>query len=194
MLPLTEEYLTAANRLAHEMDIPFLIDEVQTGNGRSGKLYSYMHYPIQPDIVSTAKGLGGGLPIGATMLGEKVQNVLGFGDHGSTFGGNPVSCAGAVSVVERMTDGFLAEVEKKSAYVFSALTGAPGVESVSGLGLMVGVKTTAPAAEVVNRCMDRGVLCLTAKDKVRLLPALNIPMEDLAYAMETLKAVARELG
>ena len=194
VLPLTEEYLTAANRLAHEMDIPFLIDEVQTGNGRSGKLYSYMHYPIQPDIVSTAKGLGGGLPIGATMLEEKVQNVLGFGDHGSTFGGNPVSCAGAVSVVERMADGFLAEVEKKSAYVFSALTGAPGVESVSGLGLMVGVKTTAPAAEVVNRCMDRGVLCLTAKDKVRLLPALNIPMEDLAYAMETLKAVARELG
>ena len=194
VLPLTEEYLTAANRLAHKMDIPFLIDEVQTGNGRSGKLYSYMHYPIQPDIVSTAKGLGGGLPIGATMLGEKVQNVLGFGDHGSTFGGNPVSCAGAVSVVERMTDGFLAEVENKSAYVFSALTGAPGVESVSGLGLMVGVKTTAPAAEVVNRCMDRGVLCLTAKDKVRLLPALNIPMEDLTYAVETLKAVARELG
>ena len=194
VLPLTEEYLTAANAIAHEDDIPFMIDEVQTGNGRSGKLYSYMNYPIQPDIVSTAKGLGGGLPIGATLMGEKVRSVLGYGDHGSTFGGNPVSCAGAVSVVERLTDGFLSDVRKKSEYVFSTLTGVPGVESVTGLGLMIGVKTTAPAAEVVKTCMDRGVLCLTAKDKVRLLPALNIPMEDLKYAVETLKKTAEELA
>ena len=193
VLPLSEEYLVAANQLAHENDIPFMIDEVQTGNGRSGKLYSYMHYPIQPDIVSTAKGLGGGLPIGATLLGEKVQNVLGFGDHGSTFGGNPVSCAGAVSVVERLTDAFLSDVQRKSAYVFSALKDAPGVESVTGLGLMIGVKTTAPAADVVKTCMERGVLCLTAKNKVRLLPALNIPLEDLEYAVETLKSAAEEL-
>ena len=194
VLPLTEEYLTAANAIAHEDDIPFMIDEVQTGNGRSGKLYSYMNYPIQPDIVSTAKGLGGGLPIGAPLMGEKVRSVLGYGDHGSTFGGNPVSCAGAVSVVERLTDGFLSDVRKKSEYVFSTLTGVPGVESVTGLGLMIGVKTTAPAAEVVKTCMDRGVLCLTAKDKVRLLPALNIPMEDLKYAVETLKKTAEELA
>ena len=193
VLPLTKEYLAAANAIAHENDIPFMIDEVQTGNGRSGKLYSYMHYPIQPDIVSTAKGLGGGLPIGATLLGEKVQNVLGFGDHGSTFGGNPVSCAGAVSVVERLTDGFLSDVKKKSEYVFSALKDAPGVESITGLGLMIGVKTTAPAADVVKTCMERGVLCLTAKDKVRLLPALNIPLEDLEYAVETLKSAAEGL-
>ena len=111
VLPLTEEYLVAADKLAHEHDIPFMIDEVQTGNGRSGKLYSYMNYPIHPDIVSTAKGLGGGLPIGATLLGQKVQNVLGFGDHGSTYGGNPVCCAGAVSVVERLTEEFLVEVK-----------------------------------------------------------------------------------
>ena len=194
VLPLTEEYLAAANAIAHENDIPFMIDEVQTGNGRSGKLYSYMHYPIQPDIVSTAKGLGGGLPIGATLLGEKVQNVLGFGDHGSTFGGNPVSCAGAVSVVERLTDAFLSDVKKKSEYVFSALKDAPGVESVTGLGLMIGVKTTAPAADVVKTCMERGVLCLTAKNKVRLLPALNIPLEDLEYAVETLKSAVEELA
>ena len=193
VLPLTEEYLTAANAIAHENDIPFMIDEVQTGNGRSGKLYSYMHYPIQPDIVSTAKGLGGGLPVGATLLSEKVQNVLGFGDHGSTYGGNPVCCAGAVSVVERLTDGFLSDVKKKSEYVFSALKDAPGVESVTGLGLMIGVKTTAPAADVVKTCMERGVLCLTAKDKVRLLPALNIPLEDLEYAVETLKSAAEGL-
>ena len=194
VVPLTEEFLVAADRLAHENDIPFMIDEVQTGNGRSGKLYSYMNYPICPDIVSTAKGLGGGLPIGATLMGEKVQSVLGFGDHGSTYGGNPVCCAGAVSVVARLTEDFLAGVKEKSAYVFSALEGAPGVESVTGLGLMIGVKTVAPAGEVVRRCMEKGVLCLTAKNKVRLLPALNIPMEDLNYAVETLKAAAEELA
>ena len=194
VLPLTAEYLAAANKLAHEQDIPLMMDEVQIGNGRSGKLYGYMNFDVQPDIVSTAKGLGGGLPIGACLLGEKVQNVLGFGDHGSTYGGNPVCCAGGVSIIGRLTDDFLAEVQKKSAYVFDTLTGAPGVESVTGLGLMIGVKPVAPAAEVVKKCMERGVLCLTAKNKVRLLPALNIPMEDLQFAVETIRAVAAELA
>ena len=194
VLPLTAEYLAAANKLAHEQDIPLMMDEVQIGNGRSGKLYGYMNFDVQPDIVSTAKGLGGGLPIGACLLGEKVQNVLGFGDHGSTYGGNPVCCAGGVSIISRLTDDFLAEVQKKSAYVFQTLTGAPGIESVTGLGLMIGVKPVAPAAEVVKKCMERGVLCLTAKNKVRLLPALNIPMEDLKFAVETIRAVAAELA
>ena len=194
VLPLTAEYLAAANKLAHEQDIPLMMDEVQIGNGRSGKLYGYMNFDVQPDIVSTAKGLGGGLPIGACLLGEKVQNVLGFGDHGSTYGGNPVCCAGGVSIIGRLTDDFLAEVQKKSAYVFETLTGAPGIESVTGLGLMIGVKPVAPAAEVVKACMERGVLCLTAKNKVRLLPALNIPMEDLKFAVETIRAVAAELA
>lgn len=194
VLPLTAEYLSAANKLAHEQDIPLMMDEVQIGNGRSGKLYGYMNFDVQPDIVSTAKGLGGGLPIGACLLGEKVQDVLGFGDHGSTYGGNPVCCAGGVSIIGRLTDDFLAEVQKKSAYVFQTLTGAPGIESVTGLGLMIGVKPVAPAAEVVKKCMERGVLCLTAKNKVRLLPALNIPMEDLQFAVETIRAVAAELA
>ena len=194
VLPLTAEYLAAANKLAHEQDIPLMMDEVQIGNGRSGKLYGYMNFDVQPDIVSTAKGLGGGLPIGACLLGEKVQNVLGFGDHGSTYGGNPVCCAGGVSIIGRLTDDFLAEVQKKSAYVFDTLTGAPGIESVTGLGLMIGVKPVAPAAEVVKACMERGVLCLTAKNKVRLLPALNIPMEDLKFAVETIRTVAAELA
>ena len=194
MLPLTAEYLAAANKLAHEQDIPLMMDEVQIGNGRSGKLYGYMNFDVQPDIVSTAKGLGGGLPIGACLLGEKVQNVLGFGDHGSTYGGNPVCCAGGVSIIGRLTDDFLAEVQKKSAYVFESLTNAPGIESVTGLGLMIGVKPVAPAAEVVKKCMERGVLCLTAKNKVRLLPALNIPMEDLKFAVETIRTVAAELA
>lgn len=194
VLPLTAEYLAAANKLAHEQDIPLMMDEVQIGNGRSGKLYGYMNFEVQPDIVSTAKGLGGGLPIGACLLGEKVQDVLGFGDHGSTYGGNPVCCAGGVSIIGRLTDDFLAEVQKKSAYVFESLTNAPGIESVTGLGLMIGVKPVAPAAEVVKACMERGVLCLTAKNKVRLLPALNIPMEDLKFAVETIRTVAAELA
>ena len=106
-------------------DILLIMDEVQTGNGRTGKLYGYMHYDIQPDIISTAKGLGGGLPIGAALLGEKVENVLGFGDHGSTFGGNPVACAGAISIIERLTPAFLEEVAAKSRYVFEAFAGCP---------------------------------------------------------------------
>ena len=194
VLPLNQEFLQAADKLCHEKDIPFIIDEVQTGNGRTGKLYSYMNFQIHPDIVSTAKGLGGGLPIGACLMGEKVEHVLGYGDHGSTYGGNPVCCAGAVSVIERLDEDFLGKVKRRSGYIMSALYGAPGIESVTGLGLMIGVKTTAPAGEVVKACIEKGVLCLTAKDKVRLLPALNIPMEDLEYAIETLKAAAKELS
>ena len=190
--PLTPEFVRAAAKLCADNDIPLMIDEVQTGNGRTGKLYAYQHFGIQPDIVSTAKGLGGGLPIGATLMSEKVQNVLQPGDHGSTYGGNPVACAGALSVIERMDDNFLSAVRRKSGYVFATLANAPGIEGVSGLGLMVGIKTTKPAKEVVNKCLEKGVLCLTAKDKVRLLPALNIPMDDLCRALDVLKEVCAE--
>lgn len=194
VVPLTKEFVQAAAKIAREQDIPLMMDEVQTGNGRTGMLYGYMNFGITPDIVSTAKGLGGGLPIGATLLGEKVQNILGPGDHGSTYGGNPVCCAGAISVLSRLDDAFLAEVREKSAYVFSRLIGAPGIAGVTGMGLMIGVKTAAPAGDVVRKCMENGVLCLTAKNKVRLLPALNIPMEDLAFAVGTIRAAAKELG
>ena len=194
VLPLNADFLAFANKLAHENDIPLIIDEVQTGNGRTGKLYAYMHFDVQPDIVSTAKGLGGGLPIGACMMSEKMQNVLGPGDHGSTYGGNPVCCAGAVSILSRLDDAFLEEVSQKSAYLREALKDAPGIEGVSGLGLMVGIKTIAPAADIVKACIEKGVLALTAKDKIRLLPALSISMEELSYAMETIKACAKELG
>ena len=190
--PLTAEFVQAAAKLCAGNDIPLMIDEVQTGNGRTGKLYAYQHFGICPDIVSTAKGLGGGLPIGATLMSEKVQNVLGPGDHGSTYGGNPVACAGALSVISRMDEEFLASVQQKSDYIFKTLSGAPGIEGVSGLGLMVGIKTVKPAKEIVAKCLERGVLCLTAKDKVRLLPALNIPMEDLSRALDILKEVCAE--
>ena len=190
--PLTSEYVSFADKLCKEQDIPLIIDEVQTGNGRTGMLYAYMHFNITPDIVSTAKGLGGGLPIGACLMGEKVQYVLGPGDHGSTYGGNPVCCAGAVSVIERLTDSFLSSIRRKSGYIFASLYNASGIESVSGLGFMVGIKTVKPAKEVVAACMERGVLCLTAKDKVRLLPPLNITMDQLETAINTIKAVCAE--
>lgn len=188
VIALDDSYVKAVARLAQEQDIVLIIDEVQTGNGRTGELYSYMNYDIHPDVISTAKGIGGGLPLGAVLLGAKVENVLGFGDHGSTFGGNPVSCAGAISIIERINDDFLADVKAKSEYIFNELSGANGVKSVTGMGLMVGIETEKPAAEIVKACIDKGVLCLTAKTKVRLLPALNIPMKTLEKAVSVIKS------
>jgi len=190
--PLSPDFIRGARALCQAEDVPLIIDEVQTGNGRTGKLYSYMHFGIRPDIVSTAKGLGGGLPLGACLLGEKVQDVFHPGDHGSTFGGNPVCCAGALSVLKRLDDSFLAEVAAKGDYIRAELTGAPGVKAITGLGLMVGILPEKPAAEIVKKCNEKGVLCLTAKDRVRLLPALNIPMDVLAEAVGTLKETLGE--
>lgn len=189
---LDEAFVKSVAKLVKEKDMLLIIDEVQTGNGRTGELYAYMHYGIQPDVVTTAKGLGGGLPIGATMLGEKVENVLTFGSHGSTFGGNPVSCAGACNIIKRIDDKLLNEVKEKSAYIFSELEGAKGVKSVSGLGLMIGVETEKPAKEIANACIEKGVLVLTAKTKVRLLPSLNIDWDDLKKAIQILKEVIAE--
>ena len=189
VIAMEPEFVKKTAELAAREDILLIVDEVQTGNGRTGKLYAYMNYGIQPDLVSTAKGIGGGLPLGATLFGEKVQSVLGFGDHGSTFGGNPVSCAGAVSILERMDDQFLSEVAEKSTMVREMLSGAEGIRSVSGMGLMIGIETERPATEVVKECIAEGVLCLTAKTKVRLLPALNIPTELLREAVEIIKRV-----
>ena len=191
VIALDKDFVQELAAFCAAEDILLIVDEVQTGNGRSGKLYAYMNYGIRPDIVSTAKGLGGGLPLGACLLGEKTEFVLGSGDHGSTFGGNPVCCAGALSILGRIDDELLAQVKEKSDYVFSALQGAEGVESVSGMGLMIGVKTVKPAGDVVKACLENGVLCLTAKDKVRLLPALNIPMETLQKAVEIIKAACK---
>ena len=191
VVPLNADFVAAAQMLCTENDIPLVIDEVQTGNGRTGKLYAYQHFGIRPDVVSTAKGLGGGLPIGATMMSEKVQNVLGPGDHGSTYGGNPVASAGALNVISRIDDALLAEVNAKSAFIFQQLEGAEGIESVTGMGLMIGIKTVKPAKEILMACMEQGVLCLTAKDKLRLLPALNIPMEHLEKAIAVIKAACK---
>ena len=190
---LDRDYVRAVADICAREDIILMIDEVQTGNGRTGTLYAYMQYGITPDVVTTAKGLGGGLPIGACLMGEKVESVLGFGDHGSTFGGNPVCAAGACSILSRIDDALLDDVKKKGDYVREAMTGAKGVKTVSGLGLMIGIEPeTKPAGEIVKKCMQNGVLCLTAKNKVRLLPALNIPMDDLKAAVEVLLAAFAE--
>ena len=187
VIPMEKDFVQGLAEFCKKEDILLLVDEVQTGNGRTGELYAYMNFGVQPDVVSTAKGLGGGLPLGAVLFGEKTEFTLGAGDHGSTFGGNPVCCAGALSVLGRIDDQLLKEVKEKSAYIFKTLEGAPGVESVSGMGLMIGIKTAKPAGDVVKTCMENGVLCLTAKDKVRLLPALNIPMPVLEKAIEVIK-------
>ena len=187
VIPLQKDFVTGLADFCKEEDILLMVDEVQTGNGRTGELYAYMNFGVQPDVISTAKGLGGGLPLGAVLYGEKTEFTLGAGDHGSTFGGNPVCCAGALSILKRIDENLLADVKKKSAMVFEALQGAPGVESVSGMGLMIGIKTAKPASDVVKACMENGVLCLTAKDKVRLLPALNIPEDVLMRAINVIK-------
>lgn len=190
--PLTEEFVKTIFDLAEKYDILTIADEVQTGNGRTGMLYGFMNYGVTPDIFSTAKGLGGGLPLGATVLGEKTENVLKFGDHGSTFGGNPVACAGAISVLNRIDDNLLKEVRNKSEYIVNTLKNCKGVKSVAGMGLMLGVETEKDAGEVIAKCHEKGVLVIKAKNKVRLLPALNIPFETLKTAVNILCEVIGE--
>lgn len=189
VMALDKDYVEYARELCTEKNMLLIIDEVQTGNGRSGCLYSFMNYGIQPDIFTTAKGLGGGLPIGVAVLGEKVKDILTAGDHGSTFGGNPVCAAGALNVFGRIDDELLTSVKEKSKYIISELKDLDGVEGISGMGLMLGIKTKKDAKAILKECLNRGVLVLTAKDKVRLLPALNIPMAELKKGIEILKEV-----
>ena len=189
---LDKGYVTALAQLVKDEDMLLVVDEVQTGNGRMGSLYAYMDYGITPDVVTTAKGLGGGLPIGATLLGERAEGLFTAGMNGSTFGGNPVACAGALNILQRIDEKLLASVREKSAYIFSELSGAKGVKSVSGKGLMIGVECEKDAGEVIAKCREKGVLVIKAKHKVRLLPALNIPMEQLEKAIKILKEVIAE--
>ena len=183
VVPLSQEFVSALSQLCSENDVLLIVDEVQTGNGRTGALYGYMKFNITPDIVSTAKGLGGGLPIGATMIFEKAENVYTPGSHGSTFGGNPVAAAGAYSIISRLDDEFLSSVEKKHDYIINRLSTCDGVKGVSGLGLMLGVETVKDVNEVLKACQENGVLPIKAKNKLRLLPPLNISDEDLEKAI-----------
>lgn len=189
VLPLNADFLNGLRALADENGLLLIADEVQCGNGRSGELYAYMNYGITPDVISTAKGLAGGLPMGATLLSEKVKDILGAGMHGSTFGGNPVCAAAAINVLSRINAELLDSVKEKSRYIFNELGSADGVLSVSGLGFMIGIETKRPASEIIEECRERGVLVIKAKQKVRLLPALNIEWDQLKKAIAIIKEV-----
>lgn len=189
---LDEEEVKKTEKFCKKQDILLMIDEVQTGNGRTGSLYAYMHYGIEPDVVSTAKGLAGGLPLGATMLFDKCKGVFGAGDHGSTFGGNPIACAGALSILKRIDKDLLLEVQGKSAYLFTHLGRIKNVISVTGMGLMIGLETTKSAREIAEKCLERGLIVLTAKNKVRLLPPLNIKKEEMDFCIKILNEVISE--
>ena len=187
VLPLEKEYVQVVYKACQEKDILFIVDEVQTGIGRTGSFYSYQQFDIMPDLVSSAKGLGGGLPIGAVLFGEKTEEVLVPSDHGSTFGGNPVVCAGAVEILNRMDDAFLAEVAKKGEYIKNALLNMNHVTDVAGMGMMLGIELDVDVKPIVNTLMDNGLLVLTAKHKMRLLPPLNITYEELDQGLKILK-------
>ncbi len=187
VMPLNYGFVKGIKQLCEEKDMLFIVDEVQTGNGRTGRLYAYMNFERTPDIVTTAKGLGGGLPLGACLIGEKAQHTLGFGDHGSTFGDNPAACAGAISILGRLDEALMQNVKQRSAQIFDALNGAKGIRSISGMGLMLGIETVRSAGEIADACLRRGVLVLTAKTKVRLLPPLIISEAELAQALTVLK-------
>ena len=186
---LDMDFVKAAADIAKEKDILLVVDEVQTGNGRTGRYFAYQNFGITPDIVTTAKGLGGGLPIGAVLFGEKLKDTVAPGTHGSTFGGNPVVAAGACSIVERIDDEFLEKVREKSEYIRSFLAKVKGVKSVTGMGLMLGVEIEKNAAETAKECLAEGLLVLTAKTKIRLLPPLNISEEELTQGLNILKGV-----
>lgn len=190
--PLDVEEVKEIELFCKKNDILLVIDEVQTGNGRTGRLYAYEHYGIRPDIVTTAKGLAGGLPLGATMFFDKCENVFGAGDHGSTFGGNPVACAGAVNILSRIDRELLLEVQGKSAYLFTHLGRIRNVVNVTGLGLMIGLEITKNAREVAEKCLDRGLIVLTAKDRIRLLPPLNIRKDEMDFGLRILNEVISE--
>lgn len=187
--PLDPAFVRAVVDYAHEKDILVIIDEVQTGNGRTGALYAYMNYGIHPDIVTTAKAIGGGLPFAATMFADSCQYTLTDHTHGSTFGGNPICAAGAISIIERLDDALMAEVREKGAYIKAELEGCQNVEFVSGMGLMIGVKLKKDLGTVVKECVDKGVLVLTANGLLRLLPPLNIPWDVLKKAVAIVKDV-----
>ncbi len=194
VMPLDQEYVKAVYDYCKQHDILFIVDEVQTGMGRTGSLMCYEQFGIKPDLVSCAKGLGGGLPIGAVLFGEKTEEVFVPGDHGSTFGGNPVVCAGAVYVLEHLTDDFMAEVAQKGAYLKERISKMKHVKSVVGMGMMLGIELEGYEAKaVVGKLLESGLMVLTAKYKIRLLPPLSITKEELEKGLSILEQTLETL-
>lgn len=189
---LDPDFVKAAEELCARKDMLLIIDEVQTGIGRTGKLFSYEYFDVKPDIVTFAKGIGGGLPIGGALFGEKACDVLQPGNHGTTYGGNPVACAGALEVLTRMDDAFLREVEEKGAYLKEKLLAIDEVASVSGMGLMLGVELKEKdAKKAVSEALKKGLMILTAKDKIRLLPPLTITYQEIDKGLKILEDVLK---
>lgn len=195
VLPVDRDYVRAVEKYCRERDILLIVDEVQTGVGRTGSLYCFMQYGISPDLVTSAKGIGGGLPLAAVLFGERTKDVFAPGDHATTFGGNPVACAGAVEIINRLDGEFLKEVAKKGEYIKERVLKMPHVKGVSGLGLMLGIELSEDvrSADVVKKGIANGVLLLTAKVKVRLLPPLTISYDELDRALAALENTLFEM-
>lgn len=191
VMALDQVFVDEIRKICDERDILMIADEVQTGIGRTGKLFAGEHYGVRADVTTCAKGIGGGLPIGVCLANQKCADTLGKGTHGSTFGGNPVVCAGAVKVLETLeAPGALDSIARKAEWIRAELAGIGEVEMVTGLGFMIGISLkTKKALDVLKACLDRGLLVLTAKDRVRLLPPLTITMEELQAGTKILREV-----
>lgn len=190
---LDSEYLQQVRKICDEKDILLIVDEVQTGVCRTGKLYGYMHSGIKPDVVTSAKGLGGGLPIGICMVNDKLKDVMGPSTHGTTFGSNPVVCAGANYIIDTVnTSEFIEEVNKKGTYFKEKLEKIKGVKSVRQQGLMIGIEVEGNAGDIAKKCTENGLLVITAKTLLRMLPPLNIKYEEIDEALAILKKVMEE--
>ena len=191
---LEQDFVDEVYRLCAEKDILVIADEIQTGVGRTGKFLAGEHFGKKADITTLAKGIAGGIPMGACLFGEKVKEVLTPGTHGSTFGGSPVACAGANAVIDRLnSDGFLDEVTKKAAYFRDKLAKCSEVESVSGIGLMIGITLKSKSAgDVAKKALEKGLLVLTAKNKVRLLPPLTIDDSEIDDGLDILIGIMEE--
>ncbi|MBQ5906320.1 MAG: aspartate aminotransferase family protein [Clostridia bacterium] len=189
VMPLEPDFVKYAEKLCNERDIVLIIDEVQTGVGRTGELFAFQNYGVKPDVVSCAKGIGGGLPLGCVMFGEKTEFTLKAGDHATTFGGNPVATAGAEYILNRMNDEFLGEVKAKGDYIREKVLKMPHVEGVDGMGLMLGIRLTdgVKSADIVKKGIENGALLLTAKAKVRLLPPLSITYAEIDRGLAALE-------
>lgn len=190
---LDSEYLQQVRKICDEKDILLIVDEVQTGVCRTGKLYGYMHSGIKPDVVTSAKGLGGGLPIGICMVNDKLKDVMGPSTHGTTFGSNPVVCAGANYIIDTVnTPEFIEEINKKGAYFKEKIEKIKGVKSVRQQGLMIGIEVEGNAGDIAKKCTGNGLLVITAKTLLRMLPPLNIKYEEIDEALAILKKVMEE--
>ena len=194
VMPLDKAYVKEVRKLCDEKDIILIVDEVQTGVGRTGKLFCFQNYDIMPDVVSVAKGIGGGLPLGCVMFSEKTENVLVAGNHATTFGGNPVATAGAEYILKTMDDAFLDEVTAKGEYMREKILAMPHVVGIDGLGLMMGIRLdeSVISSDIVKKGISNGVLLLTAKAKVRLLPPLNITYDEIDRGLDGLRKALSE--